>query len=82
MEAKYFPEKNIGVTERLQKIGETATNYKDNFASYFKDLDVEIKDWHFSVGKKEETYNIRQLICVSAKTLFFENATLYILNLM
>ena len=44
-------EKHIDMTERLQQIGQTVNEYKDSLTSHFKDMDVEVKDWHFSVGK-------------------------------
>jgi len=49
-------EKHIDVTERLQKIGQTVNEYKDAMISHFKDMDVEVKDWHFTVGKLEQEY--------------------------
>lgn len=49
-------DKNIDVTARMQKIGETISEYKDKLVSTFKDMDVEVKDWHFSVGKAEKEY--------------------------
>jgi hypothetical protein len=33
-------------------------SYKDALVSHFKDMDVEVKDWHFSVGKVEKEYNV------------------------
>jgi hypothetical protein len=51
-------DKSVDLTERLQKIGETVASYKDALASHFKDMDVEVKDWHFSVGKAEKEYNV------------------------
>ena len=51
-------EKQINVTERLQKIGETVNQYKEALVSAFKDMDVEVKDWNFAVGKVEKQYNI------------------------
>ena len=51
-------EKGIDLTGRLQKVGETVTGYKDALVSLFKDMDVEVKDWHFSVGKAEKEYNV------------------------
>ena len=53
-----IPEKSMDMTERLQKIGETVANYKDALASHFKDMDVEVKDWHFAVGKEDKAYNV------------------------
>jgi len=54
-----LPEKSVDMTERLQKIGETVASYKDSLVSHFKDMDVEVKDWHFSVGKAEKEYNVQ-----------------------
>ena len=51
-------EKSIDLTGRLQKIGETVSSYKDALVSHFKDMDVEVKDWHFSVGKAEKEYTV------------------------
>jgi hypothetical protein len=46
------------ITERLQKMGQTAQEYKDAVVAYFKDMEVDIKDWNFSVGKKENEYTV------------------------
>ncbi len=51
-------EKQINIPERLQKIGETVNQYKDSLISAFKDMDVEVKDWNFAVGKVEKQYNV------------------------
>jgi hypothetical protein len=51
-------EKSVDLTGRLQKIGETVASYKDALVSHFKDMDVEVKDWNFSVGKAEKEYNV------------------------
>ena len=46
------------MTEKLQKIGQTAQDYKDAIVSQFKDMEVEVKDWNFSVGKMEKEYTV------------------------
>ena len=51
-------EKNIDLTTRLQKIGETVASYRDALVSHFKDMDVEVKDWNFSVGKADKEYDV------------------------
>jgi len=51
-----MPETSINITEKLQKAGQTAQEYKDAIVSQFKDMDVEVKDWNFSVGKMEKEY--------------------------
>jgi hypothetical protein len=53
-----MPETSTNITERLQEIGKTAQEYKDAIVSKFKDMDVEVKDWNFSVGKAEKVYNV------------------------
>jgi len=55
------------MTERLQKIGETVNQYKETLASAFKDMDVEIKDWNFAVGKVEKQYNVEVNVKLSIK---------------
>jgi hypothetical protein len=51
-------DKHIDMTERLQKIGQTVNEYKDSLMTHFKDMDVEVKDWHFAVGKLEKEYTV------------------------
>ena len=51
-------EKHIDVTERLQQLGKTVNEYKDSIVNHFKDMDVEVKDWHFTVGKLEKEYTV------------------------
>jgi len=51
-------EKRIDVTDRIHKIGETISEYKDKLVATFKDMDVEVKDWNFAVGKAEKEYNV------------------------
>ena len=41
-----MPETSINITERLQKIGQTAQDYKDAIVNQFKDMEVEVKDWN------------------------------------
>jgi len=53
-----MPDTSINITEKLQKIGQTAQEYKDAIVSQFKDMEVEVKDWNFSVGKAEKEYNV------------------------
>ena len=51
-----MPETSINITEKLQQIEKTAQDYKEAIVNQFKDLDVEVKDWNFSVGKAEKEY--------------------------
>ena len=56
------------MTERLQKVGETVNQYKEALVSAFKDMDVEVKDWNFAVGKVEKQYNIDVSVKLTLKT--------------
>ena len=51
-----MPEASINITEKLQQIEKTAQDYKDAIVNQFKDLEVDVKDWNFSVGKAEKEY--------------------------
>jgi hypothetical protein len=53
-----LPEKQMDMTERISKIGETINQYKESIMAHFKDMDVEVKDWHVSVGKMEKEYDV------------------------
>jgi len=60
-------ENPINMTERLQKIGETVNQYKETLVAAFKDMDVEVKDWNFAVGKVEKQYNVEVTVKLSIK---------------
>ena len=50
-------EKN-DITDRLQKLGSTISEYTDNLKAHFKDMEVEMRDWNFAVGKTEKEYSV------------------------
>jgi hypothetical protein len=52
------PETSINITEKLQKIGQTAQEYKDAVVNQFKDMEVDVKDWNFSIGKTDKEYTV------------------------
>jgi hypothetical protein len=62
-----MPETQINITERLQKIGQTAQEYKDAIVNQFKDMEVDVKDWHFSVGKVEKEYIVEVNVKLAIK---------------
>ena len=51
----------------MQKIGETVNQYKEAMIAAFKDMDVEVKDWNFSVGKVEKQYNVDVTVKLTIK---------------
>jgi len=50
------PETSINITEKLQQMGQKAQEYKDAIVNQFKDMEVDVKDWNFSVGKSADEY--------------------------
>ena len=62
-----MPENSVSISEKLQKIGQTAQDYKNAVMERFKDMDVEIKDWNFNVGKNDTEYNVEVRIKLSIK---------------
>ena len=55
---KKIPEETINVPEKLQEIGKKIGEYKDAVVSQFKDMEVNVKNWNFAVGKAEEEYTL------------------------
>ena len=51
-------EKHMDMTERISKIGEMINQYRESVMAHFKDMEVEVKEWHVSVGKMEKEYDI------------------------
>ena len=60
-------EKHIDVTERLQQIGKTVNEYRESLMSHFKDMDVDVKEWNFTVGKLEKEYIVEVNVKLSIK---------------
>ncbi len=62
-------DKNVDVTERLQRIGQTVSEYKASLLNHFKDMDVEVKNWNFAVGNvdKEYTVEVNVKLCIKPK---------------
>ena len=57
-----MPETSVNITDKLQKISQTAQEYKNAVMERFKDMEVEVKDWNFAVGKVENEYNVEVTI--------------------
>jgi hypothetical protein len=60
-------DKHVDMTERLQKIGATVSEYKDSLMAHFKDLDVEVKYWNFTVGTIDKEYTVEVNLKLSIK---------------
>ena len=57
-EVKEISEEEISVPERLQEIGKKISEYKDVIVKEFKDMEVDVKNWNFAVGKTEAEYTL------------------------
>ena len=57
-EVKEISEEEISVPERLQEIGKKISEYKDVVVKEFKDMEVDVKNWNFAVGKTEAEYTL------------------------
>ena len=53
-----MPDSSMNITDKLQKIGQTVQEYRDSIVNQFKDMEVEVKDWNFAVGKMEKEYTV------------------------
>ncbi len=53
-----MPETSINISEKMSKISQTAQDYRDALMAQFKDVELDVKNWNFSVGKVEDEYNV------------------------
>jgi len=60
-------EKHMDITERISKIGETINQYRESIMAHFKDMEVEVKEWHVSVGKMEKEYDVDVTLKLAVK---------------
>ena len=60
-------EKEINVPERLQDMGKKLGEFKDAVVTQFKDMEVEVKNWNFAVGKTEAEYTVEVGLKISIK---------------
>jgi len=44
-------EQHIDVKEQIQKMGEKWSEFQKTWVNHFKDMDVEVLEWNFGVGK-------------------------------
>lgn len=52
-------------TERINKIKEAATQFRNSISSFFKEHEVEVKDWKFAVENSGPDY----IVDVSVKVM-------------
>ena len=55
---KNVSEEEIDVPARLQEIGKKILEYKDELVDEFKDMEVDVRNWNFAVGRTEAEYTL------------------------
>ena len=51
-------EQHIDVKEQIEKMGEKWSEFQKSWGNHFKDIDFEVLEWNFGVGKNEKEYII------------------------
>ena len=49
-----MPEQHIDVKEQIEKMGEKWSEFQKTWVSHFKDMEVDVLEWNFGVGKTGE----------------------------
>ena len=57
-EVKEIPEEEINVPDRLQNIGKKIGEYRDIVAKEFQNMEVDVRNWNFAVGRTEAEYTL------------------------
>ena len=57
-EGKEIPGEEIDVPDRLQDIGKKIGEYRDIVVKEFKNMEVDVRNWNFAVGKTEAEYTL------------------------
>ncbi len=47
-------EQKIDIKEQIQKMGEKWNEFQQTWVSHFKDMEVDVLEWNFNVGKTGE----------------------------
>ena len=47
-------EQHIDVKEQIEKMGEKWSEFQKSLVSHFKDMEVDVLEWNFGVGKTGE----------------------------
>ena len=66
-EVKEIPEEEINVPDRLQNIGKKIGEYRDIVAKEFQNMDVDVRNWNFAVGKTEQEYTVEVNLKIAIK---------------
>ncbi len=62
-----MPEEHVDVMEQVQKMGEKWSEFKKTWVAHFKDMEFEVLEWNFGVGKNGDAYILDMKAKVSVK---------------
>ena len=62
-----MPEQHMDVKEQMQKMGEKWSEFQKTWVNHFKDMDVEVLEWNFGVGKTGNDISIDMKIQVAIR---------------
>ena len=62
-------EQHIDVTEQIQKMGEKWSEFQKTWVSHFKDMEVDVLEWNFGVGKigEDTIFEMKAKVAVRQK---------------
>jgi hypothetical protein len=62
-------EQHIDVKEQIQKMSEKWSELQKTWVSHFKDMDVEVLEWNFGVGKigEDTIFELKAKVAVRQK---------------
>ncbi len=66
-EKKETEKKEVDIADRLHEIAEKMSKYKHEVVATFKDMEVDVKTWNFSVNKVEKEYNVEANLKLTIK---------------
>ena len=64
-----MPEQKIDVKEQIQKISEKWSEFQETWVSHFKDMEVEVLEWNFGIGKigEDTIFEMKAKVAVRQK---------------
>ena len=64
-----MPEQKIDVKEQIQKMGEKWSEFQQTWVSHFKDMEVDVLEWNFGVGKigEDTIFEMKAKVAVRQK---------------
>ena len=62
-----MPEEHVDVMEQMQKMGEKFADFKKTWVTHFKDMEFEVIEWNFGVGKNDKEYVVEMKAKVAVR---------------